>query len=119
MAVEDSPFRPQEETTHISEHRPDTVDRFKRFLGDLFKPKEKSTEENDEDAEGRSEKRGRFARAWRRLFRGTVAKTETIDEGAPKRGLFFELGGQESVQTALPEVPVQNEQSQQVVQQDQ
>ncbi len=98
-------FKPDEEaadTTHetTGAKRADTLDRFKLFLGDLFKPKEKQ-EDEDDDVETTGRK-GRFARAWKRLFGGAVVERENVETGqqetAPRNGLFFELSPTETRQ---------------------
>lgn len=86
----------------------EAVDKFKVFIGDLFKPKEKTEEdeEDDEESESTTEKTGRFSRAWRKLFSTKVVEKQEITDGgvanvreetgsnetAPaQNGLFFEL----------------------------
>ncbi len=98
-------FKPDEEATDTTHEttgakRADTLDRFKLFLGDLFKPKEKQ-EDEDDDVET-SGRKGRFARAWKRLFGGAVVQRENIETGqqetTPRNGLFFELSPTETRQ---------------------
>lgn len=75
-----------------AQRKGETFDRFKVFLGDLFRTKDRP--EQAQDTNERSvEKRSRFARAWRRLFRARVAETEPVTGEQPRArsGLFFEM----------------------------
>lgn len=90
--------------------KPEAVDRFRAFIGEIFKPKEskEKKEEDDEDKESLA-KKSRFSRLWRSLF-PSVATQENIAgetvEG-PRHGLFFEAAESEP----LPDHVVVQEES--------
>ncbi|NBU34400.1 hypothetical protein EBZ38_14545 [bacterium] len=64
--------------------------RFKLFLQELFSDKSDNKESDDEE-EKKKDKKGRFTRAWQKLF-PSVAQKETIEGVAARSGsgLFFE-----------------------------
>lgn len=95
----------------VVKKRPESGDRFRNFIGELFKPKtdkEKKPEvesDDDDDDESTEKKKntsesttkaGRFTRAWRSLFPKLASKEELpadnkgVESTYSPRGLFFE-----------------------------
>lgn len=113
--AEDISFTPKDEaaptvTAAATERSTDRVDRFKAFIGELFHAKEqKEDDDDDSEVDSSTDKRGRFRRAWQRLFGSSVVQTEKVtaerqDAVQQKSSLFFEVG---QLQATAPAESVQ------------